>query len=92
LPGRDVLPKHLYFSKISPKQWTIWNIVKLFKWYTTKKINRLWDKTHIYFSWQANYYDRIIRDEEGLQRIRKYIVENPLKWEFDKNNAEDLFM
>ncbi|MDR1944663.1 MAG: hypothetical protein LBQ59_00845 [Candidatus Peribacteria bacterium] len=20
LPGRDVLPKHLYFSKISPKQ------------------------------------------------------------------------
>jgi len=46
----------------------------------------------IFFSWQSNYYDRIIRNEEELQKIRKYIIENPLKWEFDKNNTENIFI
>jgi REP element-mobilizing transposase RayT len=27
--------------------------------------------------WQRNYYDRIIRDEEELNRIRNYIIYNP---------------
>jgi putative transposase len=27
--------------------------------------------------WQRNYYDRVIRDEEELNRIRNYIVYNP---------------
>ncbi|MDF1498126.1 MAG: transposase [Patescibacteria group bacterium] len=42
--------------------------------------------------WQKNYYDRIIRNEKELDKIRKYILENPLKWELDKNNLENLFM
>ena len=28
--------------------------------------------------WQRNYYDRIIRDEEELNRIRNYIIYNPI--------------
>jgi len=28
--------------------------------------------------WQRNYYDRIIRDEAELNRIREYILYNPL--------------
>ena len=39
--------------------------------------------------WQRNYYDRIIRNEKELEKIRKYIFENPLKWELDKNNPEN---
>ena len=42
--------------------------------------------------WQKNYYDRIIRNEKELDKIRKYIFENPLKWELDKNNPKNLFM
>ncbi|MEA2097954.1 MAG: transposase [Patescibacteria group bacterium] len=42
--------------------------------------------------WQRNYYDRIIRNEKELDKIRKYIFENPLKWELDKSNPENLFM
>ena len=34
--------------------------------------------------WQRNYFDRIIRDESELNRIRKYIVENPFKWQKDE--------
>ena len=36
--------------------------------------------------WQRNYYERVIRDEDELNRIREYIHLNPLQWEFDREN------
>lgn len=30
--------------------------------------------------WQRNYYEHIIRDNESYQRIKQYIIDNPLKW------------
>ncbi len=35
------------------------------------------------FSWQKNYYDHIIRNQDDLHRIRNYIKYNPLKWKED---------
>jgi len=40
--------------------------------------------------WQRNYYERIIRNEEELKNIREYIINNPLKWEMDKENPKYL--
>jgi len=39
--------------------------------------------------WQRNYYDHIIRNEEELNRIRDYIINNPLKWESDRENPKN---
>ena len=36
--------------------------------------------------WQSNYYEHIIRSEDELNRIRNYIIDNPLKWESDREN------
>ena len=36
--------------------------------------------------WQRNYYEHIVRNEGGLSQIREYIVNNPLKWESDREN------
>ena len=36
--------------------------------------------------WQRNYYDHIIRNENGLNQIRDYITGNPSKWDLDKEN------
>jgi putative transposase len=36
--------------------------------------------------WQRNYYEHIIRDEPDLTRVRRYIEENPLRWDFDQEN------
>ena len=36
--------------------------------------------------WQPNYYERIIRNEAELDRIRRYIVNNPAKWNQDCDN------
>ncbi|MGF1538759.1 MAG: transposase [Elainellaceae cyanobacterium] len=34
--------------------------------------------------WQRNYYERIIRDADELFRVRRYIRNNPLKWDCDR--------
>ena len=39
--------------------------------------------------WQRNYYERIIRDEDELNRIREYIINNPAKWADDKDHPEN---
>ena len=36
--------------------------------------------------WQRNYYDHIIRNDDELNRIREYISNNPLQWDYDENN------
>ena len=34
--------------------------------------------------WQRSFYDRVVRNEEELYRIREYVVNNPAKWEEDE--------
>lgn len=36
--------------------------------------------------WQKNYYERIIRNNEELNRIREYISGNPQNWATDEEN------
>jgi putative transposase len=38
--------------------------------------------------WQDDYYDHVIRQDDDLDGIRRYIVENPLRWHLDKENPE----
>jgi REP element-mobilizing transposase RayT len=35
---------------------------------------------------QRGFYDRIVRDDHDLQRIREYILTNPAAWEYDYLN------
>jgi REP element-mobilizing transposase RayT len=44
------------------------------------------------FKWQKSFYDRIIRNEQSFRNIKKYIRENPRRWEQDRNNSENLYM
>jgi REP element-mobilizing transposase RayT len=34
--------------------------------------------------WQRNYYEHIVRNENELNRIREYIVNNPTQWPSDR--------
>ena len=58
-------------------------VIGRFKMNASRKIHQ-WGKSN--FSWQRSYYDHVIRNEKSLLETRKYVVENPLKLEFDKNN------
>ena len=38
------------------------------------------ENTNIHAVWQRNYYERIVRDENELNKIRQYIIDNPKNW------------
>jgi len=40
--------------------------------------------------WQRGYYERIVRDDDNLNRLRRYIEENPLRWALDEENPNRL--
>lgn len=44
------------------------------------------------FGWQPRFYDHIIRDEKSLDSIRRYIADNPLKWELEHDTPENIWM
>jgi putative transposase len=56
-----------------------------FKSAVTKRISELsgLPRTPV---WQRNYFEHVIRNEDSLNRIREYILDNPVRWEFDREN------
>ena len=58
-------------------------VVGRFKMLAAKAINQRREIEGAF--WQRNYYENVIRSEEDLQRIREYIVNNPMQWEMDED-------
>ena len=56
-----------------------------FKSAATKRINAQ-RSTPSASVWQRNYYERVIRNESALNRIRQYIADNPARWWEDPEN------
>ena len=63
--------------------------VRAFKAFSSRRINE-WRGTPGKSAWQRGYYEHIVRNEEDLNEIRKYITENPLSWELDRENPAAL--
>jgi REP element-mobilizing transposase RayT len=38
--------------------------------------------------WQRNYYERVLRDGREFSNASRYIAENPMKWEWDRENPQ----
>jgi len=75
--------------KSNLKSGSLGAIVGQFKSVCTK---RLWDSGYKKFGWQPRFYDHIIRSEKALREIRQYILNNPIKWELDRDNPMNLWM
>ncbi len=60
-------------------------IVRAFKTFSARRINALQGTQGASF-WQRNYYEHVIRNETALNRIRQYIMENPARWDDDREN------
>jgi REP element-mobilizing transposase RayT len=73
-----------------PRPQSIGAIIGQYKSRVTKKINLL-RRIHKETVWQRNYYDRIIRNENELHAIKKFIIDNPLQWEEDYGKGEVSF-
>ena len=67
-------------------QWkpnSLGSIICQFKSISTKQIRSI---GHIDFAWQSRFYEHIIYNEHELNRVCEYVVNNPIKWELDRNN------
>ena len=62
-------------------------LVGAFKTTSSKRIHRSRLPS---FQWQKSFYERIIRNDQELIRIREYIQSNPSRWELDIENPADL--
>jgi putative transposase len=62
-------------------------LIGAFKTISTKQIN-FTRKTSGASFWQRNFYEHVIRDDHSLNRIREYIVTNPLQWDLDRENPQ----
>ena len=58
-------------------------IVRAYKASSARVIRAKADGT---FAWQRNYFEHVILNEESLNRIRKYIQDNPPRWDVDREN------
>jgi len=77
--------EHLYQPLHGTNPGSLSAIVQNFKSISTRKINRCLHSPGATL-WQRNYYERIIRNENELERAHTYIVNNPVKWSLDKEN------
>ena len=68
-----------------PKRQSICAIVGSYKSAVTKRINER-RNTPGATVWQRNYYEHVIRNDESLNRIRQYLLENSIRWHLDQEN------
>ncbi|MGF1588591.1 MAG: transposase [Pleurocapsa sp.] len=73
-------------QRMKPK--SLSSLMAGFKSITTKKINILRD-TPATPLWQRNYYEHIIRNQDAMDKICQYIVNNPLSWEIDQLHPDN---
>ncbi len=72
-----VMPNHVHAVVEPLADHKLATILHSWKSYTANQINKLLGTTGAL--WEREYYDHLLRDEEGLRRIIEYVVGNPVK-------------
>jgi len=72
-----------------PVKGSIPTIVRAYKSAVTYAVNKLENQRGAVL-WQKNYYEHIIRNERELNNITQYIRNNPLNWQLDRDNAQNI--
>lgn len=75
-----------HFSKPIPR--SMWTIIGAYKAAVTRELH-LAQPGFSASVWHGRYYDHIVRNEADLQRIRRYIQDNPMRWQLDRERQEE---
>jgi putative transposase len=81
------LPSRKLFGK--PQSGSLSTIVRSYKSAVTKQINVVRAKNEPAI-WQSRFYEHVIRNDKSYNRIRRYILDNPLYWPQDDENPNRL--
>ena len=86
-----VMPNHLHaLLVLLEPALPIGEVVQRFKMLTTKRYadgvkQQNWPAFPDRL-WQRNYYEHIVRNDVALERLRRYVLENPERWASDEEN------
>jgi REP element-mobilizing transposase RayT len=72
-----VMPNHVHVVFQPVHGHTLPAILHSWKSYSAKMANRILNRSGEF--WQHEYYDHLVRDEEDLRRVVRYVLENPQK-------------
>ena len=79
-----IMPNHVHMILILPQSKSnLSSVVGSYKSYVSKMFHMEHPGVTL---WQRSFYDHIIRDENVYCEIKRYIQENPLKWNLDEYN------
>lgn len=79
------LPVDRHYNKFGVQSNNLSAIIRGYK----STVKRYANQNKIEFNWQPRFYDKIIRNENELFRIREYIKNNPTNWQDDRNNLKN---
>jgi len=96
----QIMPNHVHgilvmrspaaVATLETRRDSLADVVRRFKTYTTRRyIDGVRNGTMEPFAgrlWQRNYYERVVRDDDELERIRTYVAANPARWSSDREN------
>ncbi|OGC82400.1 MAG: hypothetical protein A2V81_02245 [Candidatus Abawacabacteria bacterium RBG_16_42_10] len=69
-------------NKFGPQSRNLSSIIRGFK----SSIQKYATIKKIPFAWQRSFHDHIIQNQKELNNIRRYIINNPIKWSRDRNH------
>jgi len=69
------------------KRHALSEILRGFKTFSSRRINEMRGSPGIPL-WQRNYYEHIIRNQKSMDKIRRYISDNPARWAVDRDNPD----
>jgi putative transposase len=75
VPAYCFMPDHLHLLVVVPEGGSLKDFVRQFKQlsgYALKKVSGD-------FAWQVSYYDHVLRREEAILDVARYIWDNPVK-------------
>jgi REP element-mobilizing transposase RayT len=72
-----IMPNHIHIvTRFFPGS-DLASVVKSWKHFSARAANHALGKNGRF--WRREYYDRLIRDEQELQRVMRYVLDNPAK-------------
>ncbi len=91
-----IMPDHIHciliinddnYKTLDRTKMLLSNAIQQFKKISTMQLKEMGYKGKL---WQRSFYDRIIRNEKELYMVRKYIRENPLRYELKPGYTDNL--
>ena len=73
----SVMPNHVHVVFRPASGYSLEKILHSWKSFTSKEANKILGKSGEF--WERESYDHLVRDAQELQRIVRYVVENPVK-------------